>query len=154
MGLSRIIPEARQPSRLRTGVRTFTVAGPVLEGVTPDGLAGAHVRVLVKGMNDKSPTLVAEDASVSDTSDSGVTLVLDRNQYSQLSDARFGNKQVFLSRRQPEMLADMGVDSDAFQDVGHALFGLMAGVIGGWTGRYFFLTREETREVRAPIQPG
>lgn len=147
----RAAPRISQPSSLGSGTHLVNIEGPVLEGLGPDELRAARVAVWSKPMMENDRVLTLQDAEVVDASFAvgtafRVTLLVDDTSYPKVKDALLRRAQFYLVRRKavpPSSVSQAAVlDPHAYQDRGHALISLACGLLGGYAGRFFYLTRD------------
>ncbi len=147
-----LIPTARQALNPRFRPRPFVVPPAALEGgLTLEDLKGSPVDVWVKGEGEARPSLLVEGVPSVDYSGGGnaislPTLMADADQNAKLTRAKAYSQQFILRPHSPSPLAPLWssppVGPSEFEEVGHALFGLLWAWIGGMAGRYFHATRD------------
>jgi hypothetical protein len=146
-----LIPAARQASNPNNALRPFVVPPATLEGgLTIDDLHGSQVDVLVRAESEKVPSLLVSGVPTGDDPGSGAsisrpTVMTDRDQFAMLSQAKAYSRKFILRRHSPSpferLWSSPPVQLPDFENVGHALFGILCAWIGSAVSRYLFATR-------------
>jgi hypothetical protein len=150
-----LIPLARQAENRNYVSRPFVVPPASLEGgLTVGDLSGMRVDVFVQSASAKSPSLLVEDVPTagesapgpSEHSVSRTNLMVDRDQFERLTQAKAQSQKFILRPVSPRPLEPLWssppVHHSEFQTVGHALFSLLFAWIGSITSRYFYATHD------------
>src|SRR5262249_48705826 len=133
----------------------FILPAASLEGgLTVEGLSGERVDVFVQSADDKSPSLLVEDAPTAGESAPGTSeflvartnLMVNRDQFEKLLRAKSESRKFILRPVSPRpfdsLWSSRPVHQSDFQNVGHALFAILFAWIGSITSRYFYSTRD------------
>jgi len=147
-----LIPAARQSSNPNNAPRRFVVPAASVEGdLTVEELRGSRVDVWVEAEGDKAPSLLVEGVPAGAARAAGAmiartTLMVDRDQFAKLSQAKADSRQFILRRYSPSPFTPLWssppVQLSDFAIVGHALFGILCAWSGSIVTRYFYATRE------------
>ena len=147
-----LIPAARQSANPRLAPRPFFLPPAALEGgLTTDELNGSRVDVWVKGEGKARPSLLVEgvlskDGPMGPNEDSGPTVMADAGQFAKLARAVAYSQEFILRPHESgpfdPLWSSPPVQRRDFENVGHALFGLISAWVGGMAGGYFHATRD------------
>jgi hypothetical protein len=144
-----MIPQARRTTSTRPLTETFVILTPEVAGDFGTELSGRLVDVLAKDAGKESTSLLAEGVRLNGGTNIGSIVTRLRVEVepglAAILKKAEADKIKFVVRPHLEdpfavALSNPPVQLPHFEQVGHALFGLICAFAGGFLGRYFYTT--------------